>query len=267
MSARLRFRDILALPKWLADRFPTPRTVGFRYVWAMAAAADAAADVLTRGLDARFPSADTPTALPHIGRSRALLRGQNESDEDYAARLIAWLDVHPEAGWDERIARVVHEYLEAHPRVRIVDRAGQWTTIEEDGTVVRTIAEWNWDGISHPQRSDEDAPWWSDLWLIVYSPYAARAGTLGDLSGDDGFALGHMVPSDEVQNLKALLAQWKGLHAMLRAVIWTTDPDMFDPSDPDSLPDGTWGAWSMNVDGVQVPSGRNTTTCRYWEPR
>ncbi len=85
--------------------------------------------------------------------------------------------------------------------------------------------------------------------------------------GEDGFALGHLATHGEVDALKGLLSQWKGLHSCVRAVIWTTDPDLFDPEVPLSCPDGTWGAWSMNVAGVQVPSGRNYTTCHYWEPR
>ncbi len=267
MVETLRFRDIIRPPKWLSDRYPTALTVGYRLIWSMVAALDVGAEVLSQGLNARFPGVGTPTALSLIGRSRGLIRGQNESNEDYVARLLRWLDVHPEAGWDERVARVVHEYLEAHPRVRVVDRAGQWTTVDTDGTVTRTVAAWDWDSVSHPERSDPDEPWWSDLWVIVYSPFPARAGTLGDMTGDDGYALGHMVASPDVQNLKGLFAQWKAAHSRIRAVIWTTDATKFDPATPSSLPDGTWGAWSRNVAGVQVPSNRDTTVCRYWEPR
>lgn len=260
MSATVRFRDIVKVPRWLGK-------VGRDFVGVMVSPLDTATQILTEGIAARYPGRGTPTALPYIGRSRGLIRNQDESDEDYAARLIAWLDVHPEAGWDERVARVVHEYLSDRPMVRVVDRSGKWTTIT-GGVVTRTIAAWDWDSVSHPERNDPDAPWWSDLWVIVYpTPWALRPDTLGDLIGDDGFGLGHMCPRADVYALKGLLSQWKAAHARIRAVIWTSDADLFDPTDPGSLPDGTWGAWGGTGSGSRTVSGRDLVSCRYWEPR
>lgn len=270
-TADLRFRDLFRryLPPWLAERVTRGKTVGYRFLWTIVAPLDAAAEVLFQGLRSWLPGLGTPTALPLIGRSRGFIRNQTESEADFGERLTKWLDVWPEAGWEERSARMVHEFLASRPRVRVVTRDGRWTTIETDGSVTRVNAPWDWDSVSHPERNDPDEPWWSDLWMIVYMPeqWPLRPGTLAELVGDDGFAIGHMARHEEIDAVKGLLSQWKSAHSRWRAVIFTTDVDRFDPAVPASKPDGTWGAWGMNDGGSYVPSGRDLTTCRYWEPR
>jgi hypothetical protein len=270
VDTSLRVRDLLArvLPPWLAERVQQKKTVGYRYLWGLIAPLDALLDMLNQGIASWFPGIGTPTSLPYIGRSRGLLRGQAETPTEYGARLSRWLEIWPDAGASELIAVSIHEFLASHPRVRIVNRSGFWLTVEEDGTIVRQEAAWDWDSVSHPERNDPDAPWWSDEWLIVQlSPWDIRPDTLGDLTGDDGFALGHLATHQEVDAVKGLFDQWKGAHSRFRAVIWTTDPDRFDPDEPSSCPDGTWGAWGMYDGGSYVASGRDLTSCRYWEPR
>lgn len=265
----LRFRDLIRsyVPPWLSDRPQNKRTAGFRYLWTLTAPLDALAEVLAQGIASWMPGVGTPTALPVIGRSRGIIRGKGELDVDYAARLVAWLDTWAEASTEERIARAVHEYLPNHPRVRVVTRWGLWVTVE-DGAVTKRTGPWDWDSVSHPERSDPDAPFWSDLWIIVTgAPFALRSGTFGDLTGEDGYALGHMASVQDVDAIKGLIAQWKGAHTCIRAVIWTSDPDLFDPDVPESLPNGNWGAWGAYDGSSYVASDRNTTTCRYWEPR
>lgn len=265
----LRIRDIFArvLPPWLWERILAGKTVGYRFLWGMIAPLDALLDTLNLGLAAWFPGQNV-TSLPYIGRSRGIIRGQGETAAAYAERLIRWLDTWPQAGSQELIGVSIHHFLASHPRVRVITRAGKWLTVETDGSIVRQDAAWDWDSVTHPERNDPDEPWWSDMWIVVQlSPWDERPGTLGDLVGDDGFAIGHLATHEEVDAVKGLISQWKGLHSRVRAVIWTTDPDLFDPDVPASNPDGTWGAWGMYSGSSYVPSGRNTTTCRYWEPR
>lgn len=277
----LRVRDALRnfLPIWLSNRIRAGLTVGYRFVWALVAPIDALLDMAYQGLIARLPGLGTPTALPFIGRSRGILRGQNESQASYVARLRKWLDTWADAGSDELIVTVIHEYLSSHPKVTIITRGevvdgelqpSLWTTIDEDGTVTQTTALWDWDTVSHPQRSDEDDPDCSDEWIIVHSTqWAERPGTIGDMEdGDDGFALGHMATHAEVDTIIGLLLQWKGAHCCFRAVIWETSGLLFDPTNQATCPNGKWGAWGIyNEYGEYVPSDRDTTTCRYWEPR
>lgn len=263
----MSLRDALRryLPSWLADDYPDSPSYGFRVLWSIALVVDAAVEATLQGSLAAV-GRGTPTALRYLGEERGMLRGQDESAEAYADRLRTWIDAWRSAGSARRLATEIHRYLRSHPRVRVITRSGIWTTVESDGSITMTKAPWNWDGVSHPAR----ASWWSDLWVVVYtSPdqWPLRPGTLGDLEGDDGYALGHLARREEVDAIQSILMQWKAAHSRVRALIWTSDPTRFDPTAPSSCPDGTWGAWGMRSGTSYVPSGRDITTCRYWEPR
>ncbi len=267
----VRFRDAFRkyLPPWLADRPSLGKTVGFRFLWVMIGALDAAAEVLIQGLQAAWPGLGTPTALPLIGRSRSLIRGEAETEEDYTARLRRWLETHQRQGSSEAIATAIHYYLSNRPRVRVVNRYGDWVTCEADGTITTAKQAFDWDSVSHPERHDVDEPWWSEVFIIVYPPpWTNSNGTYGDGEVYGGsLGLGHANTQVQFEAVKGLIAQWKSAHTNPRCVIWTTDAALFDPADPLTLPDGTWGSWGLpNGNGPRVPSGRNRTTCRYWEP-
>lgn len=262
MAATLRLRDAFksVSPWWLSDRPTAGKTVGYRFLWSMISVLDVLAEGLLQGMRAAWPGAGTPTALPYIGRSRGIARGQSDTDDEYAAKLRAWLVRWEDAGSMEGLARELHEYLGNHPRVRIVNRAGRWVTME-NGVLGTTDAEWNWDGVSHPER----AGFWSELWIIIYPTQWAVRGSMATLTPQDGYGLGHLVSREEVDAVKGIVSDWKSAHSRVRAVIWTSDATLFDPDDSDSLPDGTWGAWGGVGSGSRTASGRNTTTCRYWE--
>jgi hypothetical protein len=267
MAIKTRFRDTLKkdLPWWLSDRhLSSGKSAGYRFLYILVAMLDIIAEWIVQGLQAPWPGIGTPSALPYIGRSRGFVRGVSDTDASFSARLLAWLDKWSNAGTQRQLAIELHEYLGGNPRVRIVNRAGSWVTVAADGTIAtNTGVSLNWDSISNPERSG----YWSDMWIIVYpTPWVVRPLTIGDLTGDDGYGLGHMAPRSQIDATKGLLAQWKSAHTRIRAVIWTSDSTLFDPATPASLPDGTWGQWSQIIGGVSQPSNRNTTTCRYWEP-
>ncbi|MBX3205120.1 MAG: hypothetical protein KF764_08620 [Labilithrix sp.] len=265
------------LPSWLADNHPESPSYGFRFLWGCALLVDGALEVVLQATLAAV-GRGTPTALPYVGHARGLVRYQDESHAAFAARLPTWIDRAKERGSPRHLAREIHRYLRSHPRVRIFNRWGWCLTIERDGTESETEdSGWDWDSVSHPERSDPDDPWWSDLWIVVYTraepgdpidQWAPRPGTLGDITGDDGFALGHLASAEEVDVLKGII-QSKPAHECVRAVIWTSDPERFDPSEPASMPNGRWGSWGIYdaVAGQYVPSDRDTVTCRFWEPR
>jgi hypothetical protein len=275
MSTPLRgLRDAIAsfVPVWLSNR--VGKNNGYKFIYVVALVCDGIITSAVEGIYSWFPgyalgatnlSVDQASALPLIGRSRGIPRGIGESAESYAARLVPWLDDWKEAGSSEILLKMLFGYLGGATRIRIVDRSGNWVTLESDGTTSTTSAAWNWDGVSNPER----AGFWSDMWIIVYpNQFGQRAGTLGGLTGDDGFGLGMMIPHDVRDTVRAILELWKGAHVFLRAVIFTTDVTLFDPANPSSLPDGQWGQWSnvQNGNGSRVASHRNTTTCRYMEP-
>lgn len=274
----IRFRDIFKsyITPWLADRLdpnagqdqpgPSILNAGYRYLWTMIAPLDAAAENLVQSLQAAWPGIGTPTALPLIERMRGIVRGEGESDDAYVARAKTWLDQWRAAGSAEGIALAIQQYLSAHPQIRIVTRSGYWVTLHTDGTIVTQQGTWNWDGTSNPER----AGFWSEIWIIIYpSPWSDSGSFLntGLKWGGDGLGVGHDVDRVEYDAVQGLIAQWKSAHTKIRAVVWTTDGTLFDPNTPASLPDGTWGGWGGTGSGSRTRSGRNYTTCRYWEPR
>ena len=220
---------------------------------------DVLADVALEGLQAAWPGMGTPDALGLIGRTRGLVRWQDEPDSSYQLRLRGWLECWARARTRE-IAAQVHGYLRSKPMVRLISRAGVWVSVDRDGVLTECEAPWNWDSISHPERSG----WWSDLWMVVFTDqYPKRPGTLGSLPAhDDGLGLGHMVPRVECDILRAWIGELKGAHSLIRAVIWCDDPTMFDPKNPVNVPDGTWGAWGY---GDPSDCTRDLQHCRYWE--
>lgn len=259
MAASTRFRDSIRayIPVWLSDRLK--KNVGFRFLWAVVATHDALADVTVEGVQAAWPGQGTPSALALIGRTRGLVRWQDEASDSYAMRLRGWLETWARARTRE-MALQLHGYLRSKPKVRVITRGGEWITVGTDGTVTEQDASWDWDSLSHPER----ASWWSDLWIVIYtSQYLVRPGTMGALPAiDDGYGLGQMVPRTDFDAIATMLGELKGAHSRIRAIIWCSDPTLFDPAVPATCPDGTWGGWGY---GTPSTCTRDLTSCRYWE--
>jgi hypothetical protein len=266
MVAELRFRDAikLVLPWWLSDRIEEGKTAGYRYIWSVVSTLDELTEGLIQGVQSPWPGKGTPTALPYIGRSRGILRGQADTDDEYATKLRGWLDRWLAAGSQLAIAREIHEYLSDHPRVRVINRAGHWVTMNEDGTVETADATWDWDSVSNPERAGN----WSEIWVVVYTSQFPNAGTWGDGRkwGLRDSGLGHVVKRVDRDAMHNLIGTWKAAHSLVRTIIWTTDNALFDPTAPLTLPNGNWGQWSKLMSGgSRVASDRNTSTCRFWE--
>jgi hypothetical protein len=260
------FRDSFRsyIPNWLSNR--PGKNVGYRLLWSLIAPLDKMMQALDEGAQAPWPGVGTPTALPYIGRSRGILRGESESDDSFTARLQNWLDTWKNAASDVVLAGQIQAYLGNTPMVRIVDRSGRWTTLAADGTVTTSSATWDWDSHSNPERAD----FWSELWVIVYPPEWAITGTdlsalVGVWGAGTGVGTGHAVPRTAVDAILSLVGLWKGAHTYVRAIIWSYDAALFDPANPGSLPDGWWGQWSKDVAGHRRPS--RSSSARYWVPR
>ena len=252
------------VPWWLADRrLSSGKSVGFRYLWAIVATLDVFVQFMLEALRAPWPGLGPTAALPYIGRTRGILRGPAATTVEYVSRLSRWLAKWARAGSAEQLLEELHEYLPTNPKVRLFTRSGICITRNTDGTTVRqTGVAWDWDSVSDPQRAGN---WW-DVWIVVYSPYAKRAGTLGGIT-DDGNVLGQAMPSSVADEVKQLLSTWKSAHTYVRAVIWSTDATKFDPATPASMPDGTWGRWGTTGNGSRFKGARCQSSLRFWEPR
>jgi hypothetical protein len=249
------------VPAWLADAFPTAPSWGFRFRRCCELLVDATLEVMLEGSLASV-GRGTPTALPYLGQEWGVVRGRLDTDATYQTKLSSWIDRAKAQGSAYQLAREMWEYL-GDSRVRVITRWGFWIDISVGGTISTYTAAWNWDSVSNPERAN----YWSDLWIVINPTWAVRPGTLGAMTGADGFVLGQLAPVAQVDVIKKLAAR-KAAHSCVRAIIWTSDATRFDPSHPPTMPDGTWGQWSIvNGGNHQIPSGRDLTTCRYWEPR
>ncbi len=273
MTVAVRFRD--AFKKytvgWLSER-PNQlggKTAGYRVLWAMIAPLDAAAEFMVQSLQAPWPGKGTPTALPWIGRSRGMVRSQGETDDEYGGRMATWLERARELGSMLATARALHEFLENRPRVRIFNRAGACIEVAETtGDVTRYAPDpsrWDWDSISNPER----ASFWWDEWIVVYPSEWADTGLWGDgrAWGARDSGIGHQVTRKEIDAVRGIVDYTKAAQTNVRAIVWTSDAALFDPTDPMTCPDGYWGLWSKDGGGGSRVASRNTTTCRYWDNR
>lgn len=263
------------VPLWLRQR--PGLDVGYKVIWTMAAAGDAMVDAIQQAVTASWPGRGTETALPRIGRSRGLLRWQDEPADEYASRLRDWLNTwRNSVGTEEFLAYYLHGYLRTKPVVRIVNRHGRWTTVASDGTVsVTEGVPFDWDSVSNPERHQPGAPWWSDLFIVVYTKASQwpGAGAWGD-GGKWGDALGfgHGCTAAEYNEVRSFLRSYKPTHSRIRAVIWIPEDyggtgqglSWCNPANPSGMatfPAGTAGSW-IAADG----SPSRPSWMRFWEP-
>ena len=276
------FRNSLLsrVPNWLSNR-PSLNT-GFKFLYVVALMLDVQLKQAIEGVRSWFPGyvsknatgyLDPTTALPLIAENRGIIQGETETDAAYAARLIGWLEDWEAAGSSEILAKMIQSYLGNTPTVRIVDRAGNWVSVDSSGNVTKTFAAWNWDSLSNPER----AGWWSDLWIIVYpTEWPITGTTLSSLVGIWGnenaateVGTGHGVPRAALDAILSLVEQWKGAHVWCQAIIWSYDTTLFVPGSPASGdPDGTWGDWALQIGDTwqSARTGANDGRVRYWVP-
>ncbi len=256
------------LPKWLRERPGAPgqpaATNAWRYFYSCALLGDLGLENAIQGAQARMPTLAPPSALPYLGRDRGIVRGYAEPNDVFALRMIPFRDAHKTRGNPYTLMRMVRAYVYPYlPKMRIVNNRGTWYTLNPDDTteVVKSAGNWNWDGNTALR---------SRAWLIIYSDLGPwdDTGAWGDPGtywGQPGTTWGTTATPEQVASVRAIVDYWRSATARFENIIIAFDPDSFDPSDPPGspgLPDGTWGNWSKNVAGVQVPS--RLGTARYW---
>lgn len=261
MATNFRTQRRKLIPWWLSDE------EGQLLWYTIDVMVDAFARRLELGLLARFPQQDPtgtpgpPDAAAALGRDRRVVKGINEPATTYALRLRRWLDDRRTCGNPYALMQKLAEYTGAGPSFRTVDARGNWFARAADGTTsyVLDTGNWNWDG----PMGDR----FSRFWVIIYpnglwTEYPNDWGdTAGQGWGENTNTWGSTATADQVDTIRAIVADWKPGGTRCVNIIIAFDPTSFDPDSPE--PDGTWGLPSKNVAGVQVPS--RLSTARYWD--
>lgn len=248
-----KFRDIA----WALSPPRLRTTKAARMVYALIGLPlDMIAEAAKQATLARFPSYCPEDTLPLHGRDRGIRRGPLENVAAYRTRLLLWLDAWRSAGVGRGLLDQLAGYLSPQTcRVRIWTQIGVIYTREADGTFAISRATrglFNWDG---------QTSLWARFWLIIDSiggvPWS-RDGTWGDgeVWGEGvGLTWGSTATIDQVETIRAIIADWKPAQSVCKNIIISFDASAFAPTDASPpLPDGSWGHWSKNVSGVQVPA-------------
>jgi hypothetical protein len=119
-------------------------------------------------------------------------------------------------------------------------------------------ANFDWDSLSNPERA---ACWWDSVGVIYGRYDKQKAWDSGLWVWDDpSQSLGIDHPYGNLITLRYVANQRKSCKSVLRAVVWTDNTTLFDPSkslgDPE-LPDGYWGRPGRVVAGHLTPTRRN----------
>jgi hypothetical protein len=248
------FRSVFRklLPWWLNTG--EGELVGF----SIATLLDAVSARVRLGTYAKFPTYAPPDALAHLGRDRRIVRGLSETDENYAARLLRYLDDWKLAGNPFALMTQLRAFLGADLKMRTVDNSGNWYSIDTDGTRTVNLAQGNWDW-------DGDADKWSRFWVIIYPNGYWSTITWGSglQWGQPGLTWGSTATSEEVAGVRSIVTEWKPAGCRCPHIIIAFDNTSFDPLTGPVLPDGNWAESSKNSTGNQTAS--RLSSARYWK--
>jgi len=250
--------------------------VGAKYLYSLILPLDVTVENTLQAINDWAPGSPdaTVTALPYIAQSRALIQGEAETNTTFAARNVGWRAKTKQTGKTELLAQAIQTYLGNNPLVRVIQRiystsgatTALYVTANTDGTTAVQTAAWDWDSISGwtddttTYTGAQCRGFWSDTWIVIYPGEWGITGLITPLTGQ-------RVPLVAHDAILRLVAQWKGIHTFVRAIIYSYNALLFDPATPGHAgnPDGTWGNWAKIVAGNQVPA-RNVVDARYWIP-
>ena len=220
---------------------------------ALTGLADMTAEKVSDGLDAGFPSRADASANALSGVDRGIVRGRDETDAHYAARLVAWRYPrgHRIRGGAWAALEQVAEYF-GGLYCWTVDLRGNVFTRDADGTESASSLAGGWKWFSDPIVT---AGKWAQFWLVIeprpemlefkrWPALDAPGGTWGGGTFDEiaarGVALGHQGISH--QDARTICRLFRGRHAWkpagtkaVFAVLSFSDHGTVTP-----VPDGTW---------------------------
>lgn len=230
-----------------------------RVLWTTFLINDALGARQQMGTQAKWPNFAPADALAYIGRDRLIVRGPDESEAAYEARLIRYLSDHRVRGNPWALMEQIRGYCSPHAiKVRTVDEHGNWRLIDSDGT--RSVVkgdDWDWDS-----SALTDA--WGRFWLIIEpaslsDPWAAGPD-IGDVDlwggaiGTPGFTIGSTATPNDVSSVRSIVKAWKRAGVKCLNIIICLRSGQFVPAssgNPDGSP--SWANYSTNSGGTQVP--------------
>jgi len=140
MAERLLFEaGILKVsPPWLR------RTQGGALMQSFGKAIDGIVDRSIEAVAVRFPSTTYPGALPLISRDRRIRRGPQESDANFAARVLTWWTDHRTRGGPRALLRQLRAFWGGTiGTIELVYQSGRTHAIDVAGTITeRDFAGW-----------------------------------------------------------------------------------------------------------------------------
>lgn len=204
------FRDTLEaiVPPWLKG------PLGLRYLYGHGTTLDAFGDALLSAVQTRFPGYYSDESLPLIGKERRILRGLNESDYNYADRLITWLTDHAHRG--SALAMLHQLYLHYKPNnfvMQLIARNGLTYQMDAAGTVTRYITP----GFNPDATPDKWGQWWLLFYTDNWTPPLTDA---------------------EIADIRAIPAAWNAAHCLGTILIFPSDAELFDSFPPALFDDG-----------------------------
>lgn len=267
------------LPEWITnDKGDGPA------VWtAISLLLDGYAQRAYEGIYARYPTHAPADALGYIGADRRIIRGIGETREGYVARLLGWLSQfsHLTRGSPFALLEQVRAYCGGDGiRVRLVDRRGNWYTIDRDGTKSYLLDQGNWLWDPIPASPD-----WARQWLIiypsyndetaVYKPWGKAAKLDGSWKLDGSHVLGTDAQPEEIKTLREIVEDWKGAGKRVEWIIYSFADDAFDPAAPE-VDDGEWYLWGTPTpdmvakrrppDAIYIKGGQTVTPYGQMKP-
>lgn len=205
MANERTFRDALReiSPRWLISG------LGEKILYSFGLLFDYLAEWVAEAVRRRLPQDGSNDALGRIGVDRRMPRGRDETPDNYAARLVGWLDAHRTRGGPYALlAQVAAHYRTAPFDMRLLYALGRVFTMAAPYTAPITRTD-----ITTPVT---DLVHWSRWWLIYTWPDALNPDGIWSDPGvyDDGGVWDSDLSAADVADLRLIPFGWNAAHAI-----------------------------------------------------